>query len=995
MPRQESIGVGPVERPRTDGRRVQKRDGATWLAVPTESDGRALRQSTEQYYGLLARDSKVDVDIEPTGALPTAAGQGAPPAAHGTPAHFSTKEDQPLLDAHVEPSDEDVVPDKAESVNWWAERPDPAKGEAYRKCLMTQSEIDRKSGKREVLELAGGYERVDTARIEPWPLWSTTKVQLGQIGGTGVRVYFELLSELPFLFLKLAVLNTPNLLANLYDQDNMYDSPDMTKQYKSFGARSTLGSVYAKPESLNAGTENDMFVRTFLDGLSMLVLLEFVLRWPKRQDDIVQESDASALTMADYTVSVRPSSGWLALDNEKFDRADEDEKQAWAFKERLKEKIEDHLHRPGAVAQIKGRPAIWLAYSEAKTIQLSKKKVDAMLALEVALAKAHKAKWAENAVESVNKAAAKCKRLNVDIDNERTNRAEAVEAWVAFEHIRDKEAALDDTRETLEFRGQACVLREPPEPGSLFWDRLHIQPAEQQARSCAVLAATIVVLACGFAGVVITDVMKGNLDYLISCTDQMTVDASAANGTLGYCDPFTMRETELDQAGISAQQYYSEAFHDLIDELGMDGRFPRAMSARPDSAVPRTYPADYQCDVTDAENMEGCCEYEDGMTWQSARAQNCHRIDAKPEQVTVDGVTLSVTSSQIFKFADKDALCYMCLCECEDAKPGMPGYNETAPGCTPTIDDEYCDGYRVYRAHLKTFKLLATFVVVGINAVIKKIIVSSQPAMGLHNISKDMGSIAFRVFLLQLCMTGILVVILRADIPAMNFLPSEKYENVCAKWYAAVGGPLIKTMAINFCVPPCAHYVMTASFNLIGRIKAGSAITQNQMNRAHKSSTKQWNLAASYGELLLSVVVTLAYSSGIPLLLWVSTFGFTLKFWVEKWCMLRRYQKPALTNADSKCRNVPPLAHSFPPSPTLFRPRHSVPLDSLLLGWIVRFVLILTACAVFGCGVRQCSSSSVASSLSSRRLSHSRVWLGFGCTRLLGASRQIIHTTPT
>jgi hypothetical protein len=905
MPRQESIGVGvgPVERPTSQVlSAARKRGEARWSAAPTESDGRAVRQSMEQKYGLLARDSKVDVDIEPTGALPAAAGQGASPKAHaGTPARFSAKEDQPLLDVYVEHSGEDVVPDKAESVDWWAERPDAAMGEHFRKCLMTQSEIDRKSGQREVLELAGGYEQVDAARIEPWPLWSTTKVQLGQIGGTGVRVYFELLSELPYLFLKLAVLNTPNLLANLYDQDNMYDSPDMTKQYKSFGARSTLGSVYAEPESLNAGTENDMFVRTFLDGLSMLVLLEFVLRWPKRQAEIVEESDASSLTMADYTVSVRPPSGWLALDNEQFDRADEGAAQACEFKEQLKATIEEHMGRPGAVAEMEGEPAIWLAYDEAKTIQLSKKKVDAMLELEVALAKAHRAKWGEKALESVNKAAGKCERLNVDIDKERTNRAKAVEAWVTFEHIKDKEAVLDDTPGTLEFHGQACVLGEPPEPGSLFWDRLHIQPAEQQVRSCAVLAATIIVLACGFAGVVITDVMKGNLDYLISCKDEMTVDASAANGTLGYCDPFTMRETELDQAGISAQQYYSEAFHDLIDELGMDGRFPRAVSTRPDSAVPRTYPADYRCDVTEGEGMEGCCEYEDGMTWQSARAQNCHRIDAKPEQDTVNGVTSSFTAAKIFKFADKDALCYMCLCECEDPKPGMPDYNETAPGCTPTIDDQYCDGYEEYRAHLKTFKLLATFVVVAINAVIKKIIVASQPAMGLHNISKDMGSIAFRVFLLQLCMTGILVVILRADIPAMNFLPSEKYQNVCAKWYAAVGGPLIKTMALNFCVPPGAHYVKTAVFNLIGRIKAGRAITQNQMNRAYKSSTQEWNLAASYGELLLSLVVTLAYSSGIPLLLWVGTFGFTLKYWVEKWCVLRRYRKPALTNADSKC----------------------------------------------------------------------------------------------
>eukprot|EP01043_Picozoa_sp_COSAG02_P023791 COSAG02_NODE_1280_length_13477_cov_9.042906_10_plen_924_part_00 len=896
--------------------------GVRYAPVAANESGSEARQSPstggedrmEKNYGPLSRDSTVDVGVDPTGALP--AGRGG-----GSPWRVSATEDQPLMGEGVQQSDEGWSPrrkprikptktdkdgqpvaDKSESINWWAGGPDAVAGDTYRKCLKAQSEIDQKSQKREVLELAGGYEKVDPKRIEPWPLWDTTLEELGTIGGTGVRLYFRLLSELPFLFLKLALLNTPTLLVNLYGADNMYDSPDMTKQYKSFGARSTLGSVYADPESLNDGTETDMFVRVILDGLSLVVLLDFVLKWPKIQAEVVERSDLSSLTMADYTVSVRPPTGWLALDNQLFDRTDEDDKQADKFKQKLKASIEEKMGKTGAVAELpdgSGKPAIWLAYDEPKTIQLSKQKVTAMRALEVALAKAHSAKWEKKSIENVHKAAEKCKTLNEELNKVRTNRAKSVEAWVTFNLITEKEAAIEIMKGSMEFHGQACILGEPSEPETLFWDRLHIQPSAQKVRSCGILALTIVVLACGFAGVIITDVMKGNLDYLTSCTGAMTVDASAPNGTLGYCDPFTMRETELDQAGTDAQRYYSEAFLNLIDEVGMDGQFPRAVSALPDAARPRTYPADYQCDVNEGESMEGCCEYDDTMTWQSARDHNCTRVDAKPAEITVDGLTSPATESLIFKYADKDAICYMCICECEDPKPGMPSYNETAPGCTPTIDDEYCDSYRDYRAHLKNFKLLATFVVVAINAIIKKLIVATQPAMGLHNIGKDMGSIAFRVFLLQLCMTGVLVVLLRADIPAMSMLPSEKYRNVSAKWYAAVGSPLIKTMAVNFCMPPCLHFAKTSVFNLVGRIKAGRAITQNQMNMAYKSSTKEWNLAASYGELLLSLAVTLAYSSGVPLLLWVATFGFTLKFWVEKWCLLRRYQKPPLMSDSS------------------------------------------------------------------------------------------------
>ena len=95
-------------------------------------------------------------------------------------------------------------------------------------------------------------------------------------------------------------------------------------------------------------------------------------------------------------------------------------------------------------------------------------------------------------------------------------------------------------------------------------------------------------------------------------------------------------------------------------------------------------------------------------------------------------------------------------------------------------------------------------------------------------------------------------------------------------------------MAMNFMVPPCVHAAKTSLDNFKGRRAAAKAVTQNQMNQALKGATKDWNLAASYGELLLSMFVCLAYSSGIPILLWIGCFGFTLKFWAEKWCMLYR-----------------------------------------------------------------------------------------------------------
>ena len=96
---------------------------------------------------------------------------------------------------------------------------------------------------------------------------------------------------------------------------------------------------------------------------------------------------------------------------------------------------------------------------------------------------------------------------------------------------------------------------------------------------------------------------------------------------------------------------------------------------------------------------------------------------------------------------------------------------------------------------------------------------------------------------------------------------------------AAVGAPLIKTMFVNFCVPAMTHLAVHTRSWVTLALKIPHALTRNQRKKVCTSTTQDWNLAASYGELLLCMTICLAYSSGIPVLLWVATFGFTLKFW--------------------------------------------------------------------------------------------------------------------
>lgn len=98
----------------------------------------------------------------------------------------------------------------------------------------------------------------------------------------------------------------------------------------------------------------------------------------------------------------------------------------------------------------------------------------------------------------------------------------AVEAFVTFESHESSDSAVAESADFGVYNGQTCELRTPPEPESLHWDRLEIQPFEQSVRQCLILAVTLALLMSGFAAAAQADILKGNTAYLGGCDDAMS-----------------------------------------------------------------------------------------------------------------------------------------------------------------------------------------------------------------------------------------------------------------------------------------------------------------------------------------------------------------------------------------------------------------------------------------------------------------------------------------
>jgi hypothetical protein len=204
----------------------------------------------------------------------------------------------------------------------------------------------------------------------------------------------------------------------------------------------------------------------------------------------------------------------------------------------------------------------------------------------------------------------------------------------------------------------------------------------------------------------------------------------------------------------------------------------------------------------------------------------------------------------------------------------------------------YCDAVAEDVAVAQTWGKLAVLLVTAINQVLKRSIKSTARLLKAHTLEEEMGSKAIRVYFCQLANTAVLILLLTSDFGPFSIIPGTHYATINSEWYASIGAPMVSTMLIQFFtawgIDTCT-YTMKAPINwLKGRL----APTQNARNATQ--APPEFDLSAKYGEILLAISVILVFSSGIPLLYWVGAFGFTVRFWVDKWMVLRVCAKPPL-----------------------------------------------------------------------------------------------------
>eukprot|EP00927_Polykrikos_kofoidii_P017678 TRINITY_DN18074_c0_g1_i1.p1 TRINITY_DN18074_c0_g1~~TRINITY_DN18074_c0_g1_i1.p1 ORF type:complete len:965 (-),score=132.35 TRINITY_DN18074_c0_g1_i1:228-3122(-) len=150
-----------------------------------------------------------------------------------------------------------------------------------------------------------------------------------------------------------------------------------------------------------------------------------------------------------------------------------------------------------------------------------------------------------------------------------------------------------------------------------------------------------------------------------------------------------------------------------------------------------------------------------------------------------------------------------------------------------------------------------------------------------------------KVCVSQFISTGIIVVLInyrsKIKIPPFGYGDFEDFER---GWYTVVGGAVVTNVLINT-FSPSSCSIGTVLYNkVIRHMRKGRIKTQNELLELF--TNPPFDIGLRYAQVLAPVLVTLLFSSGLPILNTFSAVFCFVTFWTDKWILLRGSRNPPI-----------------------------------------------------------------------------------------------------
>jgi len=199
--------------------------------------------------------------------------------------------------------------------------------------------------------------------------------------------------------------------------------------------------------------------------------------------------------------------------------------------------------------------------------------------------------------------------------------------------------------------------------------------------------------------------------------------------------------------------------------------------------------------------------------------------------------------------------------------------------------------------------MTVAFSIVGINFVLRLIMMVLIKYIGYHTESEQTKNIKSSIFIVQFFNTAILLLLTNANTSdvGLGFLPFKgRYPDLTFGWYNDIAPSLITTMLFNAFFPIIEFFInfgMKIAFRFLDRsFTCDTYRTKKKTVPQYVTlySGPEYLMHYKYSAMMNITFVTFMFGLAIPLLFPIALLSFMILFVVERLCITYFYKKPPM-----------------------------------------------------------------------------------------------------
>lgn len=247
--------------------------------------------------------------------------------------------------------------------------------------------------------------------------------------------------------------------------------------------------------------------------------------------------------------------------------------------------------------------------------------------------------------------------------------------------------------------------------------------------------------------------------------------------------------------------------------------------------------------------------------------------------------------------------------------------------------DDVCEDWLIEGGRTTLIGLASSVVTVLINAVLLQLVLWMVSKEKHPSISAQDSSIMFKITWSQFGNLACIVFLIHFYYEPLKFILNGQYSDFERGWYATVGSTLVMNMFLNSFVNSF-QYIAFWWLAILYRCRCCTRRIKHQVELLAVYTNPEFDVAARYAGILVTVLATLTYSAGLPVLNFCATVYFFLTFWTDKWIILHGSKRPPLydTQMPKNCTEMMLIALPIHVFVAMFMFSHACTFPSNKLG---------------------------------------------------------------